>query len=260
MKIGILILSFQTLEFWSYSFKCWDSDLILWNGRILISFFQELELWSYSYKHWNSDLIFSNVGILILFFQALELWPYSYECGILLLPSETLEFSGLIFKSIGIRILSSQTLEFWPCFCKHWNFDLNLSNIGILALSLPCPCCLRRGPRVSAADDRLSFGGYYGAYRPLGFRGFCPKSVIAVLAAISPSSVVSLTSLSVFVTVMFLWGMVASPMPNPQTGTRGPSWSGLYPSHSSIWSRRKTVYRSILCWIHFPCNCWRQDH
>ena len=107
-------------------------------------------------------------------------------------------------------------------------------NIGILIVSFPCPCCLRRGPRVSAADDHLSFGGYYGAYRPLGFRGFCPKSVIAVLAAISPSSVVSLTSLSVFVTIMFLWAMVVSPMPNPQTGTRGPSWSGLYPSHSSI--------------------------
>ena len=185
-------------------------------------------------KRSNSDLILPRIGILILFFQALELWPYSYECGILLLPSETLKFSGLIFKSIGILILSSQTLEFWPYFCKHWNFDLNLPNIGILIFSLPCPCCLRHGPRVSAADDHLSFRGYYGAYRPLGFLGFCPKSVIAVLAAISPSSVVSLTSLSVFVTVMFLWGMVVSPMPSPQTGTRGPSWSGLYPSHSSL--------------------------
>ena len=181
--------------------------------------------------------------MLISLFQTLEFWSFLPNVGILVLSFETLEFlscssklwnSGPVVIEIGIVILSSQTLEFWPYFCKHWNFDLNLPNTGILIFSFPCPCCHRCGPRVSAADDHLSVGGYYGAYRPLGFLGFCPKSVIAVLAAISPSSVVSLTSLSVFVTIMFLWGMVVSPMPNPQTGTSGPSWSGLYPSHSSI--------------------------
>ena len=149
-------------------------------------------------------------------------------------PQKHWNFLASFLKNIGILILSSQTLEFWPYFYKHWNFDLNLPDIGILIFSFPCPCCLRRGPRVSAADDHLSFGGFYGAYRPLGFRGFCPMSVIAALATISPSSVVSLTSLSVFVTIMFFWEMVVSPMLNPQTGTGGPSWSGLYPSHSSI--------------------------
>ena len=30
--------------------------------------------------------------------------------------------------------------------------------------------CLHHGPHVPATDDRLSLGGYYGTYRPLGFR------------------------------------------------------------------------------------------
>ena len=34
---------------------------------------------------------------------------------------------------------------------------------------LRCSCCLRHGPYVQETDGDLFLGGYYGAYRPLGF-------------------------------------------------------------------------------------------
>ena len=36
--MGILILSFQTLEFWPFFYKHWNSDLILTNTGILALF------------------------------------------------------------------------------------------------------------------------------------------------------------------------------------------------------------------------------
>ena len=77
-NIGILALSFQTLEFLPNPFKHLNSVRIFskhWNcdfmfpviGLLTLSF-QTLEFWSYPYKHWNSDVIFSNIGVLTLSF------------------------------------------------------------------------------------------------------------------------------------------------------------------------------------------------
>ena len=65
LNIGILILSFQTLEFWSYFNKLWNFDLIVSNVVILALFVKALELLSYPCKHWNS--IFIHIKILALF-------------------------------------------------------------------------------------------------------------------------------------------------------------------------------------------------
>ena len=152
LNIGILILSFQTLECWSYFNKLWNFDLIVPNVVILAPFVKALELLSYPCKHWNS--IFIHIKILALFLWTLEFWSYSSKhCnsdlillkgGILGLFFYTLAFwsypskhgiCGQIIK-IGIRILFFQLFEFRCCFYKHWNSDLILQNIWILVLFL----------------------------------------------------------------------------------------------------------------------------
>ena len=85
--IGILMLSFQTLEFWSYFYICRFSDLLLQRGEILALFlypsvfflifsFQTVEFWPYFYTHRFSDLLLPNSGILASFVKALILLSY----------------------------------------------------------------------------------------------------------------------------------------------------------------------------------------
>ena len=50
LNIGILIFSFQTLEFWSYFNKLWNFDLIVPNVVILAPFVKALELLSYPWQ------------------------------------------------------------------------------------------------------------------------------------------------------------------------------------------------------------------
>ena len=132
---GILALFLLTLDFWSYPSKvwnfgpifyiCWISDLIFPNNWILTLYFQTLVFWPYFYTDWFSDLILENGEILALPLCTLVFWCYHSK-----------RFnSGPISISIGI-ILSFQTLEFQPCLNKHWNSDLILPNIAILALFL----------------------------------------------------------------------------------------------------------------------------
>ena len=89
---------------------------------------QTLEFWPYFDKHWNSHLILSNTGILALFLM---------NIGFLILSFPTLEFWPYIFTNIVVLIfsvLALKTLEFWSYFCKQWSSHLILPKIGILAL------------------------------------------------------------------------------------------------------------------------------
>ena len=90
---GILILSFETFEFWPY----------ILHMKILMSSFQTLEIWPYFYKHWNS--------CVILWLQKLEFWPYLYAHW----------NSYLILPNVGILALLLYTTEFLPNFYKHCN-------------------------------------------------------------------------------------------------------------------------------------------
>ena len=56
--IGILMLSFQTLEFWSYFYTCRFSDLLLQRGEILALF------------------LYPSVFFPIFSFQTVEFWPH----------------------------------------------------------------------------------------------------------------------------------------------------------------------------------------
>ena len=87
ISIGIVILSFQTLEFLSYPSNQWNSSPICLIVRILILsfqilvfwywyfltiailnfFLQTLEFWSYIYTHWICHVILQNGGILALY-------------------------------------------------------------------------------------------------------------------------------------------------------------------------------------------------
>ena len=130
IRIGNLILSFQTLEFWP-------------------SFFSALEFWSYPSKHWisgpffihigsklwNSGRISISIGISILFFPTLQFLPYFCKHW----------NSDLILLKVGTLGLLSYTLAFWSypskrgnCgqIYKDWNSDLILQNIWILVLFL----------------------------------------------------------------------------------------------------------------------------
>ena len=107
--IGIVILSFQILEFWLYPCKHWNFS----------PFLCILEFWPYFYHHWNSDFILPNIRILALFLYTLEFWSFLSNTGILVY---------FFFTNIGILILSFQTLEFWPHFYKHFCSYLFLSN------------------------------------------------------------------------------------------------------------------------------------
>ena len=77
---------------------------------------------------WLSHLILPKMVIVAIFLKI----------GILIL-SFNYRISGAIFINIGILILSFEISEFWCYFYNHWNSNLILSNIGILALfSLVC--------------------------------------------------------------------------------------------------------------------------
>ena len=130
-------LFFQTLEFWSYSSKQWNSGSvsisieitspIFWHIGILILSFQTLRYWPFLYKHWTYNLILAgNVGILALFLYILEFLFFSSRSW----------YSIPISISIVILMLFFWTMEFWPQFYKDWNNNLILPNIRILALFL----------------------------------------------------------------------------------------------------------------------------
>ena len=117
---------------------CYPGNLTLW--KVLTISFQTLQFWPYPSKHWNSHLILPNIGILTLSFQTLEFPPYPSNTGIPILSFQTLEFpphpskhgnSNLILQNIGILTLFFQTLEFSPYPSKHWNSNLIHPNIGI---------------------------------------------------------------------------------------------------------------------------------
>ena len=94
MHVGIIILSFQTLESWPYNlyytlefsphpFKHWNFAPIIfyshWNsgpilrnmGIFVILPLQTLKFWLCRSKHWNFRPIYINIAILILSFQTL---------------------------------------------------------------------------------------------------------------------------------------------------------------------------------------------
>ena len=124
-NIGILTISFQTLEFWPFFFyKHWNSYLIHPQIGISGPIFYSLEFSPHPSEHLNSGPILTNTGILMLSFHCKQ-WNFFINTGILTLFFQTLEF--LYFPS------------------KHWNsgptfntllFDLILQDIGILALFL----------------------------------------------------------------------------------------------------------------------------
>ena len=123
--IRILILSFETLDFWPYFCTHWhcfwphpskycNSGLIFIPIEIVILSFGTLEIWPYFVTHWNFDLIVPNIGILAIF--------YKHWTSYLILPLQT-----------EILALSFQTLEFFFIIYTHWVSDLILQNIRILA-------------------------------------------------------------------------------------------------------------------------------
>ena len=154
------MFSFQTVEFWPYFYLHWFSDLILskwWNSGpisisigIIILSFQTLELLSYPSKHWNSIPVCLIVGILILSFQILVFWPICFDhcnselllnTGIFMLYLCILVLSSYRSKrwnsspisiSIRISILFFETLEFWSYPFKPWNSSPVCINIRIL--------------------------------------------------------------------------------------------------------------------------------
>ena len=103
MNIGILILSFETSEFWRYFYNCWNSDLILSNIGILALFSSVCLLQSGCAGPINYHVfppgtlaslgILRNVGILALFlivsFQTLEFWLSFIHIGFLILCFQT---------------------------------------------------------------------------------------------------------------------------------------------------------------------------
>ena len=163
-NMGILTLSFETLEFWSYPSKHWNSSPY---------YSKHWYLSSYSSKHWSSDLILRNIGILMLSLQTLELCPcpctpwnssrvlwniitfisfskhrnyglFFYKLWISRsypskhwnspLSFQTLQIWSHLFN-IGVSTLSFKRIEFLPYPSKHWHSALILLKIIILALS-----------------------------------------------------------------------------------------------------------------------------
>ena len=109
INIGILSISFETLEFWPFflqTFELLSNPSTNWN------------FWPYFFTDWNFHLILPNIWILALFLKTLEFLSY---------PS---------IANIEILALSFQTMEFWPIIYAHWFLELILQNTGILALFL----------------------------------------------------------------------------------------------------------------------------
>ena len=154
IRIGCVILFFKRLRFWpyfckhwNYDLEHWSSDLIFLNIGILISSFETLEFlscpssaiigivalsfqtfefWPYPYTHWNSYLILRNIEILTPFLH-LNSGPILTNIGILILYFHCKHWnSGLILPNKGIS----------PIIYTHCSFILILQNTGILALFL----------------------------------------------------------------------------------------------------------------------------
>lgn len=120
---GILALFVETLEFWSYFSKRWNSCPIVGSIKILISSFQALEFWSYYSTHCNCGF-FINTGVLISFFQTLEFWRYFFIHWLLSYPSKHGN-CGHIYKGWNS--------DLYPL--KHLNSDAIFVITGIFALS-----------------------------------------------------------------------------------------------------------------------------
>ena len=139
--IGILILPLQIiLVFYPYFYRHRNSDLILPNIGIqnsiiviLAFFFQTLEFLSHSFT--------ANIEILASSFEKCEFWFvfFKHRNFYLILPIPILFLSilpilGLCFIHISCVILLFKTLTLWPYFCKHWNYNLIVANVEIVAL------------------------------------------------------------------------------------------------------------------------------
>ena len=144
---NILILQLQALGFWPDLSKQFNSDL---QKLELWPFFQLiLEFWPYSPRHWNCDLILPNIAILTLFLPNIAIVPFFFfsNIGILTLFFQTLElwpFFQIIF-------------EFWPYSSKHWNCD---PHAIIILLSMHMGCHLILPNILNNAQQRsrlLSF-------------------------------------------------------------------------------------------------------
>ena len=156
LNIAISTWTFQTLTFWSFPSKDYNSGTILRSIGILILFFQTLEFWPYPSNHWNSYLVVANIGTLPLSLQTLQFWPYlSKHCNLhFTLSLQTLEFwsyssihcnSSLIIPNTGLLaliplntrlpILSFKTLGFLCYPCRHWNCASIPVYLGILTVS-----------------------------------------------------------------------------------------------------------------------------
>ena len=75
LSLGILVSSFETLQFWPYLYTHGRSYLIDLNLGILALFLWTKEF-SYPSKDWNSGPIFIHIGFLMLSFKTLGSWPY----------------------------------------------------------------------------------------------------------------------------------------------------------------------------------------
>ena len=132
-NIGILISSFQMMEFWPFFYKHWNYDLIDSNVEFLILWLYTLKFLPHRSKHWNSGPILTNAAIHILFFHCkhwnscpirpyiwipalslytLELWPPASFLILGFWPSSNWN---------SYFILSLQTFELWSYSSKHWN-------------------------------------------------------------------------------------------------------------------------------------------
>ena len=90
INIGILIESIHTLEFWPCflrtgifssffpAFEFWPCSYKHCNSYLILSL-QTLKFWSYPSKQWNFGPIFIYTGFLILTFKILGFWPYFYQ-------------------------------------------------------------------------------------------------------------------------------------------------------------------------------------
>ena len=152
LNIAISTLTFQTLTFWPFPSKDYNSGTIPWSIGILILFFQTLEFWPYPSNHWNSYLVVANIGTLPLSLQTLQFWPYlSKHCNLhFTLSLQTLEF----WSYSSIHCNSSLHWSLSSYSSKHETSDIILQNIGILMLSLQtlelclCPCMPWNSSRV----------------------------------------------------------------------------------------------------------------
>ena len=127
-SVGILTLSFQTLEFWPclYMYKHWNYDLIIFSFQTLESwsylFLFTLELLSYPSKHWNP-------GPIIYLYYTLEFSPH---------PLKHWNFAPIVFYNHWNSgpILTNMGMFIFSFHWKHWNSGSILQNLGILVLIL----------------------------------------------------------------------------------------------------------------------------